>query len=207
MVDGQCSLHRDRPAFCPRRGGEALTRRTITGRGPHREDLPLELLGVLASPARIELLGQLSASPQDVSSLAEKLDLEIDHVSHHLAKLRDRGLVTFMRDGKRHIYELTGAVRMGVCQERMCLVVSCADLGEIIISMPRVVDGPYRDSLPEVTFDRQTIERWGKPADRPRDHPALRPGLRLHHPDRERSAAEDPVPEGAPQTGQRPSSR
>jgi DNA-binding transcriptional ArsR family regulator len=68
--------------------------------------LPLNLLAVLASSIRLEILGRLRDRPTDVKTLAEHLDLASDLVSYHLRQLRGQHLVCFEPKKTRRIYSL-----------------------------------------------------------------------------------------------------
>ena len=63
--------------------------------------------------------------PKHVSELMEILDVEQSLLSHHLAQLREAGLVEATRDGKAVLYQLAPkvsaatkgkAIELGCCQ-------------------------------------------------------------------------------------------
>lgn len=54
-----------------------------------------DLLDVVRSPVRLEILTRLAESAKDVSSLSIEMHLEIQAVSHHLQPLLKTGLVEF----------------------------------------------------------------------------------------------------------------
>jgi len=60
----------------------------------------------LADPTRILILYSLAEHPHYVTELAESLDIKQPTVSHHLKVLRERGLVTAVREGNSVRYEL-----------------------------------------------------------------------------------------------------
>lgn len=64
------------------------------------------LARVCGTPIRLEILAVLASGPANVTAIAASLKLDIAHVSHHLASLREADLVAVRRDGKRRIYEL-----------------------------------------------------------------------------------------------------
>jgi DNA-binding transcriptional ArsR family regulator len=69
--------------------------------------LHANICGALADPSRILILYLLSEGPLNVNTLVEKLDLPQPTVSRHLKVLRERGLVTAVRDGQSVYYSLT----------------------------------------------------------------------------------------------------
>lgn len=60
----------------------------------------------LSNPVRMKLLYALEDGKQNVSTIAERLDLEQSVVSHQLATLRNNHLVASERSGKQVFYEL-----------------------------------------------------------------------------------------------------
>ena len=82
-------------------------------------------LKVLADTTRLAVLESLMEQPKHVSELIAALDIEQSLLSHHLAQLRDAGLVHSTREGKAVRYQLaphvatttTGkALDLGCCQ-------------------------------------------------------------------------------------------
>lgn len=67
------------------------------------------LLKVLAHPVKLEILQYLGGNgPMDVSSLCECVgaDCEISMMSHHLAKMKDNGILISERNGKQVFYSI-----------------------------------------------------------------------------------------------------
>ena len=82
-------------------------------------------LKVLADTTRLAVLESLLERPKHVNELMDLLDVEQSLLSHHLAQLREAGLVEATRDGKAVLYQLaTGvttakagkALDLGCCQ-------------------------------------------------------------------------------------------
>ena len=82
-------------------------------------------LKVLADTTRLAVLEALMAKPQYVNELMDLLQVEQSLLSHHLAQLRDAGLVEAKRDGKAVLYQLAPgvsrathgkAIELGCCQ-------------------------------------------------------------------------------------------
>ena len=68
--------------------------------------LQAEILKVLASPRRLEILHRLADGPVDVGRLAAEIDASQPNVSQHLSLLRSAGLVEAERDGREVHYRL-----------------------------------------------------------------------------------------------------
>lgn len=64
------------------------------------------LLGVLSHETRLNLVLALAQGPATVSELCDHLALVQSNASHHLAILRNTGLVTDERDGQFVVYRL-----------------------------------------------------------------------------------------------------
>lgn len=66
----------------------------------------LQFFKTLAHESRLRLLGLLAAREHSVQELAEAVGLKEPTVSHHLAMLRETGLVRLRQDGNTHWYAL-----------------------------------------------------------------------------------------------------
>jgi DNA-binding transcriptional ArsR family regulator len=66
-----------------------------------------ETMHALSTPSRVRILGRLAAGPSSVSKLAREIDMGQPAVSQQLRVLRNLGLVSSERDGKKVIYALT----------------------------------------------------------------------------------------------------
>ncbi len=82
-------------------------------------------LKILADPTRLAVIESLMDHPKHVSELVDTLDIEQSLLSHHLAQLREAGLVQATREGKAVLYELAPnvskatkdkALDLGCCQ-------------------------------------------------------------------------------------------
>ncbi|HET6350719.1 MAG TPA: metalloregulator ArsR/SmtB family transcription factor [Coriobacteriia bacterium] len=77
------------------------------------------LFAALADPTRFRILDALSREELCVCDLAAIARISQSGVSHQLRLLRDRGLVTYRRDGNRAVYRLSDEhvrdlIRIGV---------------------------------------------------------------------------------------------
>src|SRR5438094_10653679 len=66
----------------------------------------LRFFKALADESRLRIVGILASREHSVDELAAQLDLRAPTVSHHLARLRDVGLVSMRSDGNVHVYRL-----------------------------------------------------------------------------------------------------
>lgn len=82
-------------------------------------------LKVLADTTRLAVLESLMDTPKRVGELMDLLGVEQSLLSHHLALLREAGLVEGKRDGKSVLYQLAKGVEsattgksldLGCCQ-------------------------------------------------------------------------------------------
>jgi ArsR family transcriptional regulator, arsenate/arsenite/antimonite-responsive transcriptional repressor len=71
-------------------------------------DASVALLKALADPTRLQMIGVLkrSAQPVCVCDFTAAFDLSQPTISHHMAKLRDAGLVEATKDGIWSYYRL-----------------------------------------------------------------------------------------------------
>ena len=67
-------------------------------------------LKVLSDLTRLSVLESLMTGPKNVGELMEHLKVEQSLLSHHLAVMRDTGLVETIREGKTMIYQLSKTV-------------------------------------------------------------------------------------------------
>ncbi|MBF6589216.1 MAG: metalloregulator ArsR/SmtB family transcription factor [Ktedonobacterales bacterium] len=68
----------------------------------------VRFLKALADETRLRMLGMLAARERSVEELAAMLDLKAPTISHHLARLRELGLVEMRVEGNTHVYQLNG---------------------------------------------------------------------------------------------------
>jgi DNA-binding transcriptional ArsR family regulator len=97
-------------------------------------NLQAEVLKVLCSPKRLEILHRLAEEPMEVGRLAAEMGLTQPNVSQHLAVMRAAGLVESTRDGREIRYRLTDTdvivacdVMRGVLERRLARLARLAD--------------------------------------------------------------------------------
>jgi DNA-binding transcriptional ArsR family regulator len=96
--------------------------------------LQAQVLKVLASPRRLEILHRLAEGPIEVGRLAEALGASQPNVSQHLAVMRSAGIVDAEREGREIRYRLVDpevlvacAVMRGVLERRVDRLARVAD--------------------------------------------------------------------------------
>src|SRR5690606_11232409 len=73
----------------------------------------LRFFKALGDESRLKIVGILAQEERSVDELAAMLNLKEPTVSHHLAKLREIGLVSMTPEGNRRRYKLeTGGLRL-----------------------------------------------------------------------------------------------
>jgi hypothetical protein len=126
-------------------------------------DTVLAFFKALAHESRLKILGLLATQERNVQDLARALDLREPTVSHHLALLRDLGLVRLRLAGNVHWYGLEAD--------------ALADIARTVLSRERI------QSLAE-GFDasadaRRILEGYLTPDGRLKDFPAQRKKRRV----------------------------
>lgn len=77
--------------------------------------LQADVLKVLASPRRLQILHRLADGPREVGRLAAELSLSQPNVSQHLAVMRGAGIVDAERIGREVRYRLSDPDVMVAC--------------------------------------------------------------------------------------------
>lgn len=88
---------------------------------PGREEELLILLKTLADGSRLQILRLLNQREYPVGELAREMELSEPTVSHHLARMREAGLVTLRMDANQRFYRLnlSGLARFRALAGRM----------------------------------------------------------------------------------------
>src|SRR5260370_41078229 len=73
---------------------------------PEEFEALLHFFKVLADENRLKLLGILATREYSVEELAALLQLKAPTISHHLARLKELGLVKMRSEGNTHFYRL-----------------------------------------------------------------------------------------------------
>ncbi len=82
-----------------------------------------KILKTIAHPVKLEIMELLEAEePINVSTIHERLEAEceLSMLSHHLAKMKDNGILTSQRRGKQVYYQLADRqlLRIFDCMEK-----------------------------------------------------------------------------------------
>lgn len=79
-------------------------------------DRAAELFGVLATPVRLRIIGELCSSEKNVSHLLGAIDVSQPNMSRHLSVLYQAGIVTKRRSGANVIYALANESVVSICK-------------------------------------------------------------------------------------------
>lgn len=84
-----------------------------------------EILKAIGHPIRLEIINQLDHGREmSVADLQEHLEVEQSLLSHHLTKMKDKGLLYSKREGRNVIYglALSEITRIFHCMESCDLI-------------------------------------------------------------------------------------
>jgi ArsR family transcriptional regulator len=94
--------------------------------------LQSEVMKILASPRRLEILHLLADGPCEVGRLADELGISQPNASQHLAVMRSAGVVESEREGREVRYRLADPEIIAACDlMRRVLLRRLARLGEL----------------------------------------------------------------------------
>ncbi len=126
----------------------------------------LRYLKTLADESRLRIIGILATSERGVEELAAMLKLRAPTVSHHLAILREAGLVTVRAEANARIYQLDGSGlnrinRLLSAPERVAALVENeeSDAWERKVLRDFLEDGRLKE-IPARLKKRRVILRW-----------------------------------------------
>jgi hypothetical protein len=80
-------------------------------------DRLLRFFKVLGNDSRLKIVGLLATGERYVGELAELLDVKEPTISHHLAMMRELGLVNVRAEGNSRLYSLNSAFLEGMSKE------------------------------------------------------------------------------------------
>ncbi len=119
-----------------KKGPLVMARRKLKAKRRGRsggQQLP-ELLTLLASQTRREILVELARKPQDRRTLAEALDVSVPAVTHHLRRLLAHDLVAAERLGRRNVYRMGRRATLILGRQKAILNVSTPEGSEATLS-------------------------------------------------------------------------
>lgn len=153
---------------------------------------PLQLLKVLAHESRLKLLGILANQEASVGELAALVKLKEPTVSHHLAKLKEIGLVSMRAEGNTHIYWLDSESLQGLTQKLFTfeqIAVQPSNIAEDAWEqriLKSFLDGERLRDLPTTPKKRLVILKWlvnQFESDRKYPEREINEIIKRHHPD------------------------
>jgi ArsR family transcriptional regulator len=104
--------------------------------------LQSEVMKILASPRRLEILHLLADGPREVGRLADDLGISQPNASQHLAAMRSAGVVEAERDGREVRYRLADPEVLTACDlMQQVLLRRLARLGALSHERLAVPDG------------------------------------------------------------------
>lgn len=159
---------------------------------PTEIDTLVAFFKALADATRLRIVGLLAVRERSVDELAALCDVRPPTVSHHLARLRDLGLVDSRRDGTTAWYRLEVEALERMAKETL-QVETLAQLGgddaedafahKVVRDF--VIDGRLKN-IPSSRKKREVILEWlvGQlDVEREYDHKALDAAIKAVHPD------------------------
>jgi ArsR family transcriptional regulator len=105
-----------------------------------------ELFGALAAPERQRIVQCLREGPLNVSDLADRLDIALVNVSHHLSVLRHAGLLRSRKQGRHVLYSLEPKLwqlveaSSGGCCDHLNLDLGCCRIEWLPLELPSKPD-------------------------------------------------------------------
>ncbi len=120
----------------------------------------------LADESRLKIIGLLAAAEHNVQDLAGLLKLKEPTVSHHLAILREAGLVQMRTDGNTHWYSLDfetlrSISRTVLTREKLASIANDLDAEDWERKvLSNFMDGERIKEIPSARKKRWAILRW-----------------------------------------------
>jgi hypothetical protein len=120
----------------------------------------------LADESRLKIIGLLAAAEHNVQDLAKLLKLKEPTVSHHLAILREAGLVQMRTDGNTHWYRLDfetlrSVSRNVLTREKLASIASDLDAEEWERKVLNAfMEGEQIKQIPTTRKKRWAILKW-----------------------------------------------
>jgi hypothetical protein len=120
----------------------------------------------LADESRLKIIGLLAAAEHNVQDLAKLLKLKEPTVSHHLAILREAGLVHMRTDGNTHWYRLDfetlrSASRTVLTREKLASIANDLDAEDWERKvLSAFMEGEQIKQIPTTRKKRWAILKW-----------------------------------------------
>jgi predicted transcriptional regulator len=132
----------------------------------HALDTVVSFFKALADESRLRIVGILAGGERSVEDLAAQLGLRGPTVSHHLARLRELGLVSMRADGNVHVYRLEPDTLRTLSRDVLSLerIAALADDVEPEAWQRKVLrdffDGERLKEIPASRKKRGVVLRW-----------------------------------------------
>ena len=135
---------------------------------PEEFEALLQFIKVLADENRLKMLSILATREYSVEELAALLQLKAPTISHHLARLKESGLVKMRTEGNTHYYSLDAetlrATSKGLLSsEKMAELVPMQDMEGDAWERKVLRDffeGPVLKEIPANRKKRSVVLRW-----------------------------------------------
>lgn len=126
----------------------------------------LSFFKALSDESRLKIVGTLASSERSVEELASLLDLRAPTVSHHLARLKEIGLVTMRSEGTTHLYSLNIKELRALSKQVLAMdtIVTIADTVNVDSWERKILtdffDGRRLKEIPASRKKRDVVLRW-----------------------------------------------
>lgn len=119
----------------------------------------------LSDESRLKIVGALASSERSVEELASLLELRPPTVSHHLAKLKEIGLVTMRSEGTTHLYILNSEELRNLSKQVLSLETIAVDDSMAADAWERKIlndffEGERLKLIPASRKKRDVVLRW-----------------------------------------------
>jgi len=136
---------------------------SISPQNPH--GLTLEFFKALADESRLRIVAMLAEREHSVQEIARRLNLREPTISHHLAILRELGLVAVRAAGTVRWYRLNDAVLRKFksevfSPENLARIASADTLGWEAKVLANFLDGERLIKIPDTRRKRWAVLRW-----------------------------------------------
>lgn len=126
----------------------------------------LAFFKALSDESRLKIVGALSSCERTVEELATMLELRAPTVSHHLARLKEVGLVTMRAEGTTHLYKLNLS-EMRALTRRVLALETIETIADDVATdawerkiLGDFFDGERLKEIPASRKKREVILRW-----------------------------------------------
>lgn len=126
----------------------------------------LSFFKALSDESRLKIVGALAANERSVEELATLLALRAPTVSHHLAKLKEVGLIEMRSEGTTHLYRLKTTEMRALARQVLALE-TIESFSEDVISdawerkiLGDFFEGQRLKEIPASRKKREVILRW-----------------------------------------------